>query len=250
MRLGVLSDVHGNRHALEAVLGTLDGLGIDRIICLGDVVGYGPDPADCLDLLRSRPTTMVLGNHEEALLRPALARGFRDVAREAIAWTRRRLRLERPDLLAWLAELPGMTYLGNAVMCVHDSPAPGGARYLVTRKDAIEAFPGVGVPICFVGHTHLPSAFQLVGDDGGSVRMIDRRSLERVTVDPADRWILNPGSVGQPRDGDPRASFAVLDLAEATVEWERVAYDIGAAQRDALRAGLPPRTAERLAIGA
>ena len=254
MRLGILSDIHGNRHALEAVLIELEARGIDRLICLGDVVGYGPEPEACLDLLLQREAVMILGNHEEAVLRPEVASGFRDAAREAIAWTRRRLRRDRPDLMDCIASLPGMTYLGGAVMCVHDSPAPSGPRYLVTGRDAVDAFAGVDVPICLIGHTHLPTAFRHVPPTGehdlGGVHVESRRSLRRIQVDASQRWIVNPGSVGQPRDGDPRASCAILDLATGILEWERVAYDIAAAQRHAIEAGLPARSAERLAVGA
>lgn len=254
MRLGVLSDIHGNRHALEAVLTDLDRQGVDRLICLGDVVGYGPEPEACLDLLIEREAVMILGNHEEAVLRPEVASGFRDAAREAIAWTRRRMRRDRPDLMDHLASLPGMTYLGAAMMCVHDSPAPSGPRYLVSGRDAADAFAGVDVPICLVGHTHLPTAFRhvpAISDEHlGGIHVEPRRSLRSVQVDATQRWIINPGSVGQPRDGDPRASYATIDLAVGVVEWERVAYDIAEAQRHAIEAGLPARSAERLAVGA
>jgi predicted phosphodiesterase len=254
MRLGIISDIHGNRLALEAVLRSLDGLGVDRLVCLGDVVGYGPDPEACLDLLFERRAFMVIGNHEEAVLDPSLAIGFREVAREAIGWTRRRLRRDRPDLLEAIGHLPGMGYIGSAVMCVHDSPIPGGARYLLHARDAEDAFRGVDVPVCLVGHTHLPTAFRLAESDdsagGAPVMAVPRKSLRKIEVDASQRWIINPGSVGQPRDGDPRASFAVLDLADGTVAWERVAYDIASAQDRAINAGLPARTAERLAVGA
>lgn len=253
MRLGILSDIHGNRHALEAVLIELDAQGIDRLICLGDVVGYGPEPEACLDLLIERRAIVILGNHEEAVLEPRIANGFRDAAREAIAWTRRRLRRDRPDLMKYLGSLPGMAYLGAALMCVHDSPTPSGPRYLVTGQDAVDAFTGVDVPVCLVGHTHLPTAFRCFGSGSGEQQEIHvepRSSLTRIQVDATQRWILNPGSVGQPRDGDPRASYATIDLTDGMVEWARVAYDISAAQRHAIDAGLPVRSAERLAVGA
>jgi predicted phosphodiesterase len=251
MRLGIISDVHGNRYALESVLRTLDDAGIDRLVCLGDVVGYGPDPEACLDLILERDPVMVLGNHEEALLDPTVAVGFREVAREAIDWTRRRLRTLRPDLMERLGRVPGMAYIGSAVMCVHDSPIPGGARYLVDDAKALPAFQGVDVPICLIGHTHLPAGFRLRDDASGPwVETLRRGAMRTIGIDATQRWILNPGSVGQPRDGDPRASFAVLDLAEGVMSWERIAYDVDAAQSRALASGLPARTAERLALGA
>lgn len=251
MRLGIISDVHGNRLALEAVLRSFDDAGIDRLVCLGDVVGYGPDPEACLDLVLERDPVFVLGNHEEALLDPTVGYGFREVAREAIDWTRRRLRSVRPDLLERLASIPGMAYIGSAVMCVHDSPIPGGARYLVDENTALPAFRGVDVPVCLIGHTHLPSGFRWRDDlDGPRVDCLRRGGLRTARIDATQRWIINPGSVGQPRDGDPRASFAILDLAAGEMSWERVAYDVGAAQQRAIASGLPARTAERLALGA
>ncbi len=253
MRLGVISDIHGNRFALESVLRSLDEIGIDRLICLGDVVGYGPDPAACLDLIFERDPIMVIGNHEEALLDPHVATRFRDVAREAIDWTRRRLRMDRPDLIERLARQPGMEYIGAAVMCVHDSPIPGGVRYLVDGSDALPAFRGVDVPVCFVGHTHLPVAFRAMpgGVEGAGTVVAHRPSTSGLLeIDASDRWIINPGAVGQPRDGDTRASFLTLDLARAEASWHRVAYDVRAAQSRALAMGLPARTASRLALGA
>ena len=253
MRIGVISDIHGNRFALESVLRDLDDIGIDRLICLGDIVGYGPDPAACLDLVFERDPIVVVGNHEEALLDPIVATRFREAAREAIDWTRRRLRLERPDLVQRLAEQPGMEYIGAAVMCVHDSPIPGGVRYLIDGSDAAHAFRGVDVPICLVGHTHLPVAFQLVqGDEREPADVLVHRppTATTISIGASDRWIINPGAVGQPRDGDARASFMTMDLASGRASWHRVAYDVGAAQRRALSMGLPPRTAQRLALGA
>ena len=250
-RVGIFSDIHGNLHALDAVLQSLKEHDLERSICLGDVVGYGPDPEACLDLILERDPVMVLGNHEEAVLDPAAALGFREVAREAIDWTRRRLRANRPDLLGRLSQIPGMAYIGSAVMCVHDSPIPGGARYLVDDARALPAFQGVDVPVCLIGHTHLPAGFRLRDDaEGPWVETLRRAAIRTIRVDATQRWILNPGSVGQPRDGDPRASFAVLDLAEGVMSWERVGYDVDAAQSRALSSGLPARTAERLALGA
>jgi predicted phosphodiesterase len=251
MRLGIISDVHGNLLALRSVLAELDAAGIDRLICLGDVVGYGPDPIECLDLILERDPLMVAGNHEDALLHPELGRKFREVAREAIDWTRRRLASTRPDLLDAIGRLPGMIYFESKVMIVHDSPIPGGARYILDGAAAETAFRGVDVPICLVGHTHLPACFRLLEDAETSIVESHRHvSSKSIDVDFDGRCIVNPGSVGQPRDGDPRASYAILDLEAGEIEWYRAGYDISSAQSRAIASGLPARVAERLALGA
>ncbi|MHC4792689.1 MAG: metallophosphoesterase family protein [Planctomycetota bacterium] len=251
MRFGIISDIHGNLLALESVLEALDAEGIDRLICLGDVVGYGPDPIECLDLVFDRDAVMVIGNHEEAMLRPEIAKSFREVAREAIEWTSRRMRALRPDLIERIEQLPGMIYLESDLMLVHDSPVPGGRRYLVNEAAAGPAFRGVDTSICLVGHTHLPGCFRHRGDDEEG--MVESRSGSpgaSVELETGARYILNPGSVGQPRDGDPRAAYAILDLDDHEISWRRAGYDIPAAQARTLASGLPARAAERLAIGA
>ncbi len=251
MRLGVISDVHGNLLALRSVLAALDAAGIDRLVCLGDVVGYGPDPIECLDLIFDRDPLMVVGNHEEALFRPELGRKFREMARETIDWTRRQIASERPDLLDAIEQLPGMIYFESKLMIVHDSPIPGGARYILDGAAAGPAFRGITVPICLVGHTHLPACFRLLGDAEHPVveshRSVSSKSIE---VDFKGHCIVNPGSVGQPRDGDPRASYAIIDLEAGEIDWHRAGYDIASAQSRAIASGLPARAAERLALGA
>ncbi len=251
MRFGIISDIHGNLLALESVLAELDAAGIDRLICLGDVVGYGPDPIECLDLVFDRDAVMVIGNHEEAMLRPEIAKSFRDVAREAIEWTSRRIQTLRPDLIDRIERLPGMVYLESDLMLVHDSPIPGGRRYLINEAAAGPAFRGVDTSVCLVGHTHLPGCFRRRNDHHDS--MVESRPGApgvSVRLDPDARYILNPGSVGQPRDGDPRAAYAILDLEAREISWRRAGYDIPAAQSRALASGLPARAAERLALGA
>ena len=257
MRFGIISDIHGNLVALRAVLDALNARGIDRLICLGDVVGYGPDPEACLDLVAEHDATTIVGNHEEALCCPEIAAKFNDHARIAIEWTRARLITTRPDLMRVVADLPGMAYFGSTIMCVHDTPAPGSPSYLLDGYGAARAFAGVDVPICFVGHTHVPVAFRREHnlERSGSVpnRLIETirpENMMEVDIDSQTQWIINPGSVGQPRDGDVRASCLILDLEETHFEWVRVEYDIAEAQQRAEVAGLPTESVRRLAIGA
>lgn len=255
MRLGIISDIHGNFVALEAVLEELDHRGIDRLICLGDVVGYGPDSDLCLDVLAARDTITVAGNHEEALCRPEVAQCFNGVARVAIDWTRNQFITERPDLLRVVAELPGMAYLGEKIMCVHDTPVPSGPGYVMDGHIAAHAFAGVDTSICLIGHTHVPIAFRGPLEQGevsnpGCVETFRPEHAFDFSLHADSRWIINPGSVGQPRDGDVRASCGVLDLETSRFQWARVAYDIARAQARTEAVGLPSASARRLSIGA
>ena len=258
MRFGIISDIHGNLVALQAVLNDLDRFDIDRLICLGDVVGYGPDSDACIDLVRDRDAITVAGNHEEALCRPELACRFNTTAREAIDWTRNSFITHRPELLREMGDLPGMVYFGETLMCVHDTPVPSGRGYLLGAHEAAHAFAGVDARICFVGHTHVPVAFRGPGRQVKTTTLVKPSCVDTLRpehtpkffLDGASRWIINPGSVGQPRDGDVRSAYGILDLESASFEWRRVSYDIAYAQERAQAAGLPDSTVRRLAMGA
>jgi len=255
MRLGIISDIHGNLVALESVLAELDQMDVERLICLGDVVGYGPDARECMDLLLACNAITIAGNHEEALCRPEVARRFNGIARIAIEHARREFISERPDLLRVVADLPGMAYLGEKIMCVHDSPIPGGSGYVQDGHVAADAFAGVDTSICLIGHTHVPVAFRAPCGAGSipepaQVETFRPEHACEIHLDEESRWIINPGSVGQPRDGDVRAACGILDLEASRFQWVRVAYDIVRAQERAEAAGLPSETARRLSIGA
>ena len=252
-RFAVISDIHGNLHALHAVLSRIDRMGVDDIICLGDVVGYGPHPAACLDLILSRCGTLVRGNHDEAVLEHANLWTFNGHARAAILWTKRVL---EPGQIRAIARLPQIAHVAGMALCVHDTPAPTATGYLYDARAAAAGFRGVDSAVCLVGHTHVPMAFEtdsLIPEepvDASDVRVEPLAEGSVVRLDPGCRYILNPGAVGQPRDSDPRASFAVLDLGRGTFSLHREAYDIAAAQEATCKAGLPTVLAERLAVGA
>lgn len=255
MRFGIISDIHGNLVALEAVLAELDSRGIDRLICLGDMVGYGPDADYCIDQMCERDAIMVAGNHEEALCQPEIAERFNGTARIAINWTRNLFIHERPDLLHVVAQLSGMAYLGETVMCVHDTPVPSGPGYILDGHAAAQAFAGVDATICLIGHTHIPVAFQGpkeigVVSDPAHIETIRPENSAEFALHTGSRWIINPGSVGQPRDGDVRAACGILDLESSKFQWLRIEYDVARAQSRTEAAGLPTATARRLAIGA
>ncbi len=254
-RFAVISDIHGNLHALEAVLGEVDRLGHTEVVCLGDIVGYGPFPHKCVDLTIRCCSIIVRGNHEEAVINADREMEFNGPAREAIMWTRGVLGPLHLDALGRLAET---AHPNDSVLCIHDSPAAGSMDYVHDAYAASEAFPAFAEPICLVGHTHVPVVFEALrlGDqDAGPMapaEIVVHQAEPGVPVPlcPDRRYICNPGSVGQPRDADPRASFAVLDMNDRTFTVHRTAYDIDAAQLATRQAGLPTVLADRLAIGA
>jgi predicted phosphodiesterase len=252
-RYGIISDIHGNLHALQATFARLATLELDGIICLGDIVGYGPYPDACLDLVVKHCSITVQGNHDEAVVDPRLADMFNGAAREAIHWTIDNL---GPLHLAALNKLKTIEYVERVVLCIHDCPAAGPTDYVHDKVIAAMAFAGVDVPICLLGHTHVPMVFETeIEDQETALGPTDVTAYLPqdgipITIEEGRRYICNPGSVGQPRDSDPRASFAVLDLNDSTFTVHRQEYDVDAAQESTSRAGLPPILAERLALGA
>lgn len=253
-RIAIISDIHGNLPALDAVLEEIARLGVHEMICLGDVIGYGPQPEQCIERLAGRCMVSVRGNHEDALFDATVAERFNPIARTAIEWTRKRLAAEH---LQSLAQMRLVFDRSPYLICVHDTPVPPSTTgYVGDPLTAGLAFRGIDARVCLIGHTHVPMAFHTESE-----RCEDRlgpcdveatilHEDEPYRLRPVGRHILNPGSVGQPRDGDPRASFAMLDLKEGIFELRRVAYDVEEAQRQMRRAGLPDLLAYRLAIGA
>jgi len=252
-RYAVISDIHGNLHAMQAVIARIRTLKVKGVICLGDIVGYGPFPGECIDLSVRSCMVIVQGNHDQGAVDPAIASDFNYAAKAALEWTRSKL---GPLHLNALCRLPHSVYVDTLVQCVHDNPAPGPSDYVNGPAVAAVALAHSERPICLVGHTHVPMVYAAPETAFTSdVSLCDVTAIApgdgvAVSLDPAMRYICNPGSVGQPRDADPRASFAVLDLAERTFTVHREEYDIDAAQMATQRAGLPFILAERLAIGA
>ncbi|MCP3906143.1 MAG: metallophosphoesterase family protein [Planctomycetes bacterium] len=258
-RYAVISDIHGNLYAFQAVLAAMPALNIESLICLGDTVGYGPHPGECLDLVVRHCDIVVQGNHDQAVVDPLCADTFNGAAREAIYWTRAAL---GPLHLNALLQMPLTRRLGpgDSIHCVHDSPGAGPTNYVHDKQIAALAFRGLAdldAEICLIGHTHVPMVFEAppLADAEATLSATDLTAYipsHEVEIDlrPELRYICNPGSVGQPRDCDARASFAVLDLDQRTFTVHRVAYDVAAAQLATQQAGLPTVLADRLAIGA
>lgn len=239
MRVGILSDIHGNFHALREVEKKLREKGVDEVWCLGDTVGYGAFPNECVEWVRENCSVALLGNHELGVLGFYDLNLLNDYAAVSLAWTRERL---KPENLDYLKELP-VHSLTPCCQLVHDTPEnPGSMEYILSEKEAYRALLAQKKPLCFFGHTHVPAGYRLWGPE------VDRVSLHPLYI-RAGRYLLNPGSVGQPRDGNPKAAFGILDLEEKTFTVYRVEYDVKAAAREILRAGLPEFLAGRLIMG-
>jgi diadenosine tetraphosphatase ApaH/serine/threonine PP2A family protein phosphatase len=242
MRILVISDIHANYTALETVLN--DAGAVDETWCLGDLVGYGPDPNAVVEQIRELPhLTCILGNHDVAVIGKMPLEAFNGDARRSLMWTEKVLTADNMD---FLRSLPQNTKVRGEVTMAHGSPRDPVWEYVLNTLSARLNFDHFDTPFCFVGHSHIQSMFQLnVQND--RVTMEVMREGEPVSLEP--RVILNPGSVGQPRDRDTRAAYAIYDSQADTWEARRVKYNIEEVQRRILDAGLPERHAIRLAEG-
>ena len=240
MRYAVLSDIHGNLESLRAVLADAAGRA-DAVLCLGDTVGYGADPGPCVELMAERATACVAGNHEHGVVGRLDLRWFNENARAAVEWTGERL---TDDCRRYLGALPLVSEVGDAIL-VHASPArPEEWDYLVTAEDGFAAFGAFTTRLCFVGHSHVPGVWSM-----GSSGPAHERGAVRVELEHGRRYLVNVGSVGQPRDRDARAAYAIWDVEERCVTIRRVPYDIERARRKILDAALPFFLADRLRAG-
>lgn len=240
MRVAVLSDIHANLPALDAVLAAAGQ--VDAVWHLGDVVGYGPDPDGVVERLREVGALGVRGNHDAAACGGDEIEWFNPEARRAMEWTRRAI---APATVAWLSALPDRRTLDGCEL-VHGSPREPLWEYITSVPVARANLAALASPIGLHGHTHVPIAW--IDDDEGLDVVGPGRRSSSVEL-RGRRALVNPGSVGQPRDGDPDASFLVLDPAAGTVSWHRVSYDVESVQ-DAMRAaGLPASLSARLAVG-
>lgn len=241
MRILVISDIHGNFPALEAVLSA--AITVDAVWCLGDLVGYGPHPNECIERIASLPNlTCLTGNHDSAVSDSRNIDKFNDEAGHAIYWTRRNLTDANMEYLAKLSEMVETDW----VTLAHGSPRNPTWEYIIDPVTAMINFAFFDTQIALVGHSHLPLAF-LVDKTNDK---IDRKLLKAGDVIHLEnRAILNPGSVGQPRDHDPRASYGILDPEAMTWELNRVEYDFKTTQAALKKAGLPAKLASRLGEG-
>ncbi len=239
MKYAILSDIHGNLEALNKVLAHSHEQGCEKYVCGGDVVGYNADPSKCMKIVREMNMPCVMGNHDEYVGKDIDLSSFNPVAAEAVLWTREQLTEEERK---WLRDLRYIR-LVDSFSIVHstmDTPRYWG--YVQTEHDAEMSFNYQNTPVCFHGHTHVPIAFEKNVKVKGGV-------YDEIKVEKGRQYFVNVGSVGQPRDGDPRAAYVVYDTEEGIIKLHRLNYDLEIAQEKIRAAGLPDRLAERLAVG-
>ena len=228
MDIAIISDIHGNLEALNTALAEIDNMGVEEIICLGDIVGYGADPAACIALIRSRCQVVILGNHDAAAIGSQDIKYFNEFARLAVRWTQTGL---SQDERTYLESLPYFEKR-NGMHLVHGTPQnPEKWDYIFSDYDTLNQFSAIDGDICFVGHSHVPGIYTESGSES------------------APKRIVNVGSIGQPRDRDPRLCFALFNTDSREVEFVRLEYDVETAAAKIRQAGLPEFLADRLSIG-
>lgn len=240
MRYAILADIHGNLAAFEAVLQDIEERGgAEELWCLGDIVGYGPDPSECIALLRQYNHLCVAGNHDWAAIGKVAISDFNPDAAEACRWTARQL---SPEDVRYLDNLP-LTLSRDDFTIVHGSPREPIWEYVLSTQSATANLQFFETRFCLIGHSHLPVVFE---NAGGRCVLMELPAELRLGE---NRMIINPGGVGQPRDGDPRAAYAIYDDGIATIYHYRIPYDIEATQERMVKHGLPSFLATRLSYG-
>jgi len=240
MRYGIIADIHGNFQALEATLGTLSKEKIDKYLCLGDIVGYGASPEECIARIKELNPGIVAGNHDWASVGLFDISYFNPEARDTLLWTKKNLKDEDRQ---YLKELK-LIHKQDDLTLVHGSVVrPEEFKYIRDVSSAERAFSLLETRICFVGHTHRPIVF--IQKDKDCIVS----SKEKLHIEPKQCYIVNAGSVGQPRDGNPKGRYVVYDTDKEELETKSVSYDIKTAQEKIIKAGLPRMLAERLRFG-
>jgi diadenosine tetraphosphatase ApaH/serine/threonine PP2A family protein phosphatase len=240
MRVAVISDVHGNRHALDAVLAEIAAEPVDAVWCLGDTVGYGPQPNECCRLVQEHADLCLVGNHDLVALGALTVSDFNEEAAAAAVWTSEALTDESRTFLRSLE--PQAT--ADGVELFHASARDPVWEYVLSEEAARATFDLTTAPLVLVGHSHVALALTVNG-----LEVTGGIAPGGTSVDLAGRWLVNPGSVGQPRDGDPRAAWLFADLERASAAFRRVSYPVERTQAEMVEAGLPPLLAARLAVG-
>jgi predicted phosphodiesterase len=245
MRYLILTDIHANLEGLQTCLQDARARGYDEALVLGDIVGYGPDPNGVVDIIRDlKPKAIVRGNHDKVALGMNQAEGFHAAARAAAHWMLESLTQENRE---WLVALPmGPTIIDGELEICHGAPFDEDA-YIFDELDARHAFEAATAPVCFYGHTHFAVVFRMIKDLLEIVSPADGETA--LAIEPGARYLVNPGSVGQPRDGDPRAAYAIYDVPAKRLDLIRLPYPLEVTQEKMLKVGLPDPLARRLALG-
>ncbi|HPW18087.1 MAG TPA: metallophosphoesterase family protein [Candidatus Aminicenantes bacterium] len=245
MRYLIFTDIHGNFEAFQAVLKAVQKKRIDHYIFLGDLVGYGASPNEVIArILTLKPLSIVRGNHDKAVSGLDSVQTFNPIAASAIFWTKKAIARKHLDFLARLKQSPEVVQ-GSITIC-HGAPFDED-YYIFGEFDASEAFRYIQTQVCFFGHTHFPYVY--VEKDGSVEGTFLEGDASEVRLEKGVRYLVNPGSVGQPRDRDPRSAYAIYDSGARTIKFYRVEYDIEETKRKILAEKLPPALAERLSLG-
>ena len=239
MKYAIIADIHANLEAFQVVLEDIKAQNCTHTVCLGDVVGYNANPKECLDIVRGMNVPVVKGNHDEYCSTENDLEGFNPHAAEAINWTRDQLTLEDRQ---WLRDLKYIRLVASFTLVHATLDGPQRWGYVFDKLAAAASFTYQNTSICFFGHTHVPLAFVRDSQVRGG-------TYSKFKVEPGKKYFINVGSVGQSRDGVAKATYVVYDMQEQTIELRRLDYDIPTTQKKILDAGLPPRLAERLALG-
>ena len=238
-KYAVLGDIHSNWEALSAVLNDAAGQNVTHYVCVGDIVGYNASPIECIEKIRELKTICVRGNHDHYCSHDEHLGSFHPLAATVINWTRHQLSDEQRN---WLKHLPYLKTVENYTLVHATLDMPEKWAYMFDDLDAMTNFAYQITPVCFHGHTHVPIVFK------GSAK-VETMALRKLKVERGHKFFINVGSIGQPRDGDPRAAYVTYDMTSREIELRRVEYDIETAQSKIVDAGLPKWLAERLTMG-
>jgi predicted phosphodiesterase len=242
MKFGILSDIHGNSEALNAVLGSIEK--VDQFICLGDIIGYGAEPNYCIKIIKKLNCKSIAGNHDFGVIKKVNIEYFNSAAREAILWTSKKI---DKDGIKFLLDLNKILAIKDGVFAVHGSPRDPIWEYIIDNNTARVIFENYIFKIYFIGHSHLAGCFSI--NKNGKIEYQDFSTGGYINISNNKRYIINCGSVGQPRDGNPQASYGIYDTDLKKVTIKRVSYPIYLTQKKILDAGLPNILAERLNWG-
>lgn len=245
MRIGILGDIHSNFDALQAVVGELKNANIDQWVQVGDIVGYGAEPQKCLQAVRELNCTVCIGNHDAAVIGQLPTEYFNPYARQAVEWTASQLNNDEID---FLRQLPLVVEREHYTVVHGTMHFPEQFGYVMSVVEARDSLRKQNTHICFVGHSHVPAIYMQGSQESEEVRVAFSPEVTALTSE-CYKVLMNVGSVGQPRDEDPRAAYAIFDTDTGEASIRRVAYDIASAQRKILAAGLPEVLANRLALG-